>query len=257
MTKWAPGILLLAVWSAPAAFARSDKIADELKKDYQTHVVGVRYPIHEGDQKFDAAGQPIETGDAPAWELYGGVLVQKLSLSHDALRIEGPRVAFGDSGKNKPQIRISKRVRFEIPLDHPAASVEEGKAILDRVFYLDEKDVDHLKPEYRRHGSSPLPDVVLADMKDKSEYVVPHPEYTPEPEFSDEARRKKSQGTVILSILVDKSGNVSSVRIERAIGYGLDQNAVKTVRTWRFKPGSHNGQPVSMRFNIEVDFHLY
>ncbi|HEX4604250.1 MAG TPA: energy transducer TonB, partial [Candidatus Angelobacter sp.] len=81
--------------------------------------------------------------------------------------------------------------------------------------------------------------------------------YTPEPEFSEEARRAKFQGSVVLSIIVDETGHISRVRLERPLGKGLDENAMEGVKTWRFDPAKRNGQPVAMEMRIEVSFNLY
>jgi TonB family protein len=87
--------------------------------------------------------------------------------------------------------------------------------------------------------------------------VPPKATYTPEPEFSKEAQKAKFQGTVILSIVVDKAGNVSRIRLERALGMGLDENAMEEMKTWRFNPATRKGQPVALEMNIEISFNLY
>jgi TonB family protein len=78
-----------------------------------------------------------------------------------------------------------------------------------------------------------------------------------EPEFSDPARRAKYQGVVVLSIVVDKTGQVRNIRIWKPLGFGLDQKAVETVSKWQFNPGTKDGEPVSVRLAVEVNFHLY
>ncbi len=77
------------------------------------------------------------------------------------------------------------------------------------------------------------------------------------PEFSDEARSAKYQGTVVLSIVVDKTGQTRNIRIRKPVGFGLDQKAVETVSTWRFKPATKDGEPIDVELAVEVDFHLY
>jgi TonB family protein len=91
----------------------------------------------------------------------------------------------------------------------------------------------------------------------KDEVSAPHATYTPEPRFSEAARQAKFQGTVILQIVVDKTGNVAKIRLERALGYDLDDNAMEGVKVWRFEPATKDGQPVAIVMNIEVSFNLY
>jgi TonB family protein len=78
------------------------------------------------------------------------------------------------------------------------------------------------------------------------------------PEFSEEARSTKYQGSITLAITVDKTGRAQSIRIMRPIGMGLDQKAVEAVSTWQFEPALRGGEPIAMGpIMVEVDFHLY
>jgi TonB family protein len=84
----------------------------------------------------------------------------------------------------------------------------------------------------------------------------PIPIYKPEPAYSEEARKAKYQGLVSLWIVVDAQGNVTDARVVKPLGLGLDEKAVETVRTWRFKPALRNGVPVPVRVGVEVFFRL-
>jgi TonB family protein len=77
------------------------------------------------------------------------------------------------------------------------------------------------------------------------------------PEFSDEARRKKIEGVVTLSLVVDTNGQPTDVQVVTPLGYGLDEKAVEAVKQWTFQPATKYGNPVAMKINVQVDFHLY
>jgi TonB family protein len=81
--------------------------------------------------------------------------------------------------------------------------------------------------------------------------------YSIDPEFSDEARRNKYQGKVIVSIIVDVQGNPQNPRVVRALGEGLDEKAIEAIKQYRFKPAMKNGKPVPVMMNVEIDFRLY
>lgn len=81
--------------------------------------------------------------------------------------------------------------------------------------------------------------------------------YDPEPEYSDEARRVKHQGVVILSVIVDQEGRPREIRLARSLGMGLDEKAIEAVKKWRFSPGMKDGIPVAVQVNVEVSFRLY
>jgi TonB family protein len=87
--------------------------------------------------------------------------------------------------------------------------------------------------------------------------TAPHAIYDPEPDYSDEARKSKYQGTVILGVIIDADGRVWDARVVRSLGMGLDEKALETVRTWRFAPARKDGQPVPVQVNIEISFRLY
>ena len=87
--------------------------------------------------------------------------------------------------------------------------------------------------------------------------TAPIPIYKPEPPYSEEARKAKYQGTVVVLIIVDTQGSVTDARVVKPLGLGLDEKALDTVRTWKFKPGMRNGIPVPVRVMIEVSFRLF
>jgi len=86
---------------------------------------------------------------------------------------------------------------------------------------------------------------------------VPQPIYSPEPSFSDEARKVKHQGIVVLLLVVGQDGRTYNIRVGQSLGMGLDEKAIEAVSRWRFKPATLNGQPVATQIAVEVDFHLY
>ena len=77
-----------------------------------------------------------------------------------------------------------------------------------------------------------------------------------EPEYSEEARKAKFQGTVVLFVVVDEKGNPKDLRVIRPLGLGLDQKAIEAVEKWRFNPGKKDGKPVPVQATIEVNFRL-
>ena len=80
---------------------------------------------------------------------------------------------------------------------------------------------------------------------------------TPDPEYSEEARKAKYQGTVVLWLIVDPNGNPRDVKVARALGMGLDQKAIEAVKNWKFEPAMKDGKPVAVQINVEVNFRLY
>ena len=77
-----------------------------------------------------------------------------------------------------------------------------------------------------------------------------------DPEYSEEARKAKYSGTVLISLTVDASGKAQNIKVVRSLGLGLDEKAMEAVAKWKFKPGQKNGQAVPVTATIEVNFRL-
>jgi protein TonB len=81
--------------------------------------------------------------------------------------------------------------------------------------------------------------------------------FDPDPEYSEQARKSKYQGTVILWAIIGADGRPREMRVQRSLGMGLDEKAIEAVGKWRFRPAMKDGQPVPVEVNIEVNFRLY
>ena len=77
-----------------------------------------------------------------------------------------------------------------------------------------------------------------------------------EPQYSEEARKARYQGTVVLEAIVRRDGTCDIIRVVRSLGFGLDENAMQALKQWKFRPGMRNGVPVDISLNIEVNFNL-
>jgi len=77
-----------------------------------------------------------------------------------------------------------------------------------------------------------------------------------EPEYTEEGRVAKYQGTVVLAVEIDPNGIAQNIRIIKGLGFGLDENAVTAVRQWQFQPATKDGAAVTVQARIEVNFRL-
>jgi TonB family protein len=87
--------------------------------------------------------------------------------------------------------------------------------------------------------------------------TLPGCSYCPQPSYTDAARSAKYQGTAKFNVVVDENGRASSISLVDPGGHALDVEAIKVIRTWRFKPAIKEGKPVAVCVLIEVSFHLY
>jgi len=86
---------------------------------------------------------------------------------------------------------------------------------------------------------------------------APQPVSTPDPEYKEQARVAKTQGTCILWLIVDDQGRPRDIRVVRGLGMGLDTKAIEAVKQWKFQPAMKDGRPVNVQISVEVGFRLY
>jgi protein TonB len=86
---------------------------------------------------------------------------------------------------------------------------------------------------------------------------APRAIYAPDPDYSEEARKAKYQGTVVLWVVVGPDGRTHDIQVVRSLGMGLDEKAIEAVRQWKFEPARRNNSPVAVQINVEVNFRLY
>jgi protein TonB len=87
--------------------------------------------------------------------------------------------------------------------------------------------------------------------------TLPRAIYDPDPEYSEEARHNRYQGSVVLFLIVDAQGQPRDLRLQRSLGMGLDEKAMAAVSKWRFQPATLHGRPVATQINVEVTFRLF
>jgi len=193
-----------------------------------------------------------------------------------------------------PEENADKRkLKIEADLDSAGVTPEQAEAVMWKIFIASREELAEMVPDYwkpcvRAAGSGgndkcrfsaefqSIPGVAASaasagniaggcasqpragecpPMRGRGNF--PRALYAPNPEFSESARKAKFQGVVILKLVVDEQGLPTNVHITRPIGYGLDEQALKCVKTWRFKPAEKDGQPVATEIAVEVNFHLY
>ena len=84
----------------------------------------------------------------------------------------------------------------------------------------------------------------------------PKPLRASQPAYTVEARKAKTQGTVVLSVRVSEQGEPTEVTFLSRVGSGLDESAKQTVSGWRFEPARNGDRPVSSWTTVKVDFRL-
>lgn len=87
--------------------------------------------------------------------------------------------------------------------------------------------------------------------------LAPKPITTPDPQYTEQARQAKYEGTCVLAMIVGPDGKPRDIRVQRGLGMGLDQKAIEAVQQWRFAPATKDGRAVAVQISVEVSFKLY
>jgi TonB family protein len=103
---------------------------------------------------------------------------------------------------------------------------------------------------------APRPTVYRVGGTAQNQVAPPHVESKIEPQYSEEARKHKLQGSILLSLVVDATGTPTQIAVLRPLGMGLDEKAIEAISQWKFTPGQKNGAPVPVFSQVEMTFHL-
>jgi TonB family protein len=276
--------MLTMLLGAQLAWA-GDDVEEQLKSEYRDKVLTLRH-FYEGNHlQFQPDGSLIGSASVGPWTVDGQIAVKTIKLHGRTLQIKGRRVCLVFDAKEKPardvleSLRESKRkdhekieqifrdrkdVEIEIEFPSEKPHTQDIAPAMNAVFLAPAESLRDIVPDFWRDyfdqnmGQPPVqrsadPVYVVK----RGEVSPPRTMHNPDPEFSDEARIAKYQGTMILSIVVDPSGAVRDLGIVTPLGLGLDEQAVAAVRSWRFEPGMKDGSPVAVKVAVEVDFRLY
>ena len=98
----------------------------------------------------------------------------------------------------------------------------------------------------------------IYDLKNARQNGITAPKaiYSPNPEYTDQARKRKVRGSVLLSLVVTAEGDVREPKVIRSLDRDLDKQAVAAVSKWKFTPATKDGQPVSVRIKVEASFNI-
>jgi TonB family protein len=284
-----------AAFLLTASWASADDLTQALNQKLQHKIFVLRGFWSNKNLRYDATGSVIGNPDLGYWTTSGIVRVVKVETA-GRVRLECKRLPVGadDSATLDYKDRNGKKLILEVELDPQRATPDTINSVFSKVFLTPgDKFVDNV-PEYWspcvRAGLAPLPKAQgpgckfaprLVDVLGTGSLQEPSPKddvpkvasssppakpganvkapravYTPDPEYSAEAKDAGFNGTAVVSLIVDRFGQPQEIKIVRPAGYGLDENAVAAVGTWKFEPARKDGQPVQVLINVEVAFHM-
>lgn len=276
--RWPVPVVLLSVLVLHTLSLHAGiSIKDALAAKFMKRAVFIRGFYSNDDLTFDSQGNAIGHPVAGPWSL-ALFQIEKLKIEKHQIRFEGYRVAsvFDTETRKFKTIPLKdpERIRVTIVADAGSAPPDSIEDLVNRVLpsRLDAADV----PDYWRdffNGKA-------QQFRPRTEYAGAIPGerlegdavYSPgalsgvsppkvimkeEPDYSEEARKSRIQGTTVMKLFVDKAGLPQDIQVVRPIGFGLDDRAVSAARRWRFKPAMLKGAPVPVQISLEVEFRLF
>ncbi len=158
-------------------------------------------------------------------------------------------------GQTKPPERKKKRIPIPDPTPDDPEPIVDPEVVTPDIDLPDLDDVvfgiPDAPPGYGSgFGDGDGPFQVGGNVR------APEKIYFPQPNYTEEARMARIQGIVILQTIIDVDGSVKNVKVLKDLTLGLTESAVETVKTWKFKPATRNGEPVPVYFHLQIRFSL-
>jgi hypothetical protein len=225
----------------PPISASADQSLDKILNDhYRGKALHLRHFFKSSSQEYDVEGKALKTADEGPWTVYGGIMVRKISIGADAIRVEGKRVAyvFDEHDRRMHPLKEDDDLKIKIRLNAPLTSEDQTNAVLGHVFALTQEDIINSAPQYWQEflkgqvgphlaadsagstGPGNQPPSSTDKTGEEKVFHMGYPGLTPprilyrqEPEFSEAARRHNIQGVVAFNIVIDSSGRVNRASI--------------------------------------------
>lgn len=267
------GFLLLTGMPLYAGNAAQEK----LEAKFLNRAVFIRGFYSNDDLTFDAQGKALRSPTSGPWSL-ALFEVQKLKIDKNRIRFEGFRAAsvFDPETRKFKSVPLKKleRIRLTIAADTTSVSPDSLDDLANHVLTsrLTAEDVpeywrdffdgktQHFRPGGEQFGVIPG-ERFEGDPVYRSGiglgFTPPKLKSKSEPDYSEQARSSRIQGTTVIKLILDKSGVPHNLQVTRAIGFGLDDRAIEAAREWRFEPAMLKGTPVPVEIWVEVEFRLF
>ena len=279
-------IVVIAILFLPVTVSAQTSVEEQLRQKYAGSERMLRHFYAADALKFDESGSPLNTERMGSWTLFGAVVIDKLTLSSKKLELQGHRaiVTIDDSTRTMKRLNWKEKVWIQIPVASQAdASGSQLQSALDKVFVTPGEEMVRALPDYWQGYMARFYDKQLQDppcqdsnprgsqgdsvsnIPNASEGPSPkssvgiaegHLIHRVEPYYSRVAKEAGVQGVIGLRALISKSGDVTQLCINQAIGGGMDDEAVNTARQWKYTPYLLNGQAVEIKTSISFKFHM-
>jgi TonB family protein len=259
-------LLSLLVLANPesAICSKNKEIEGQLRSSLQDKIFLLRGLPTDNNLAFDS--QLNLTSEIHPGPWYAAEMeVHKIQVKDKEIKINGYCFAYVDNGIN-PGRKIEISIAGPFTQDSP----ELLALIRDRLFVIKPDELSLLVPKPwldsllgvgpRKKGLGGIAGILPSGeviYRVGSGVTAPKPIHTPDPEYSEEARKANYQGKSVLEVIIAQDGRIYDINVSKPAGNGLDERAIHVARQWTFQPALLNGKPVAVMVNIEFSFNLY
>ena len=264
--------LPILVFSSGLASATDSSLEEQLRKTYAGSQQMLRHFYAAATLKFDVNGNPTNKEKEGPWTLLSGVLIDNLKLKPGKLELHGHRrmLVIDDQKKTLRSIKLGEKFSIEIKTQSGPDQATQLTGALARVF-VSPDDLVSVVPDYWRD--------YLARFSGKATQGEPCEDSAAKlvsddasgrkvsagiaeglkirdalPSYYEIARENRVEGELALRAVIDTTGSVTRVCITKALGAGLDDMMVNTVRQWKYRPYTLNGQPIEVQTTVTTRF---
>lgn len=266
--------LSVIVFNTVLASATDSNLEEQLRKTYTGSPQLLRHFYAAANLKFDRDGNPASKEKEGSWTLLSGVLIDKVTLKPEKLELRGHRrmLVIDDQKKTLRSIKLDEKFYIEINTQSGPDQATQLTGALAHVF-VSPDDLISVAPDYWRD--------YLARFSGKATQGEPCEDSAAKlvsddasggkvsagiaeglkirdalPSYYEIARENRVEGELALRAVIDATGSVTRVCIIKALGAGLDDMMVNTVRQWKYKPYTLNGQPIEVQTTVTTRFGL-
>ncbi|WP_419805432.1 energy transducer TonB [Terriglobus sp.] len=263
-------VVLLCLAPVPSIRANAQSAADALNARLLKNVFFLRSLCFNIPLRFNEQGELGITCN-PVPFTVGLVQIDHVDRKDAGLDLRAHRVGllFKD-GQPQPfdlarvlPLGVNSRIDIHIA---PSASGDYGTA-LDHVFAKNFTDMYADVPEYwhayflsnlvpKSWRPSGYVDPTPIDIAGRSGATIPKVTRQVDAQYTEYAKAALFSGSVIVGLVVDTDGSPTQIHVYTPAGLGLDEQAVKAVSQYRFKPATKDGVAVPVKMNVDVSFQI-
>ena len=259
-------LVLVLMCVASPVLGQTNSLQDQLNFTYKGKILLLRNFYSGTDLEYDRNGTLLSPAGSGSWTL-SNVEIRDVRVTTQSIEVVGDRLGTLFQNEMARPVMIGK---VKIRIARPISDADTAAAlhpIFNKIFLEPGEDLRPLVPDQWRyyltekdpHARSAAweSDLEKGNIVPPKRAIALSPPKTirrPDPKYTKEAESHRIEGLSVLGVVVDTTGTANHISILEPLGMGLDEQAVRAVERWQFRPSTLNGQPVPIHIHVEIGF---